>query len=103
MSTDLKITHLGFKSSLASLEKYKFEFSKLRNWHYMWSFYYYHKKNYGIIIALKKSTSRLLRYFIKFIFYFLTFDKKNKILYFCRFSGLINSICNKKSSFRIKI
>ena len=103
MSTDLKITHLGFKSSLASLEKYKFEFSKLRNWHYMWSFYYYHKKNYGIITALKKSTSRLLRYFIKFIFYFLTFDKKNKILYFCRFSGLINSICNKKSSFRIKI
>ncbi len=103
MSTDLKITHLGFKSSLASLEKYKFEFSKLRNWHYMWSFYYYHKKNYGMITALKKSSSRLLRYFIKFIFYSLMFDKKNKILYFCRFSGLINSICNKKSSFRIKI
>ena len=103
MSTDLKITHLGFKSSLASLEKYKFEFSKLRNWHYMWSFYYYHKKNYGMITALKKSTSRLLRYFMKFIFYSLVFDKKNKILYFCRFSGLINSICNKKSSFRIKI
>tara|TARA_B100000214_G_scaffold374883_1_gene359079 strand:- start:507 stop:1403 length:897 start_codon:yes stop_codon:yes gene_type:complete len=103
MSTDLKITHLGFKSSLASLEKYKFEFSKLRNWHYMWSFYYYHKKNYGMITALKKSTSRLLRYFMKFIFYSLMFDKKNKILYFCRFSGLINSICNKKSSFRIKI
>ena len=103
MSTDLKIKHLGFKSSLASLEKYKFEFSKLRNWHYMWSFYYYHKKNYGMITALKKSTSRLLRYFMKFIFYSLMFDKKNKILYFCRFSGLINSICNKKSSFRIKI
>ena len=103
MSTDLKITHLGFKSSLASLEKYKFEFSKLRNWHYMWSFYYYHKKNYGMITALKKSTSRLLRYFMKFIFYSLVFDKKNKILYFCRFSGLINSIFNKKSSFRIKI
>ena len=103
MSTDLKITHLGFKSSLASLEKYKFEFSKLRNWHYMWSFYYYHKKNYAMITALKKSTSRLLRYFMKFIFYSLVFDKKNKILYFCRFSGLINSICNKKASFRIKI
>ena len=103
MSTDLKITHLGFKSSLASLEEYKFEFSKLRNWHYMWSFYYYHKKNYGMITALKKSSSRLLRYFIKFIFYSLMFDKKNKILYFCRFSGLINSIFNKKSSFRIKI
>ena len=103
MSTDLKITHLGFKSSLASLEKYKFEFSKLRNWHYMWSFFYYHKKNYGYIYSLIKSSSRLFRSIIRIAFYFITSNKKQRTIYTYRFLGLMNSILLKKSYYRVDI
>jgi GT2 family glycosyltransferase len=103
MSPELKIEHLGFKGSFAVDKKFELEAIKLRNWHYMWSFFYFHKKNYGYFNAITKSLGKLIRSFFKTIFYFLTFNKKQKTLYFFRFLGLFNSIINRKSSYRANL
>ncbi len=103
MSPELKIEHLGFKGSFAVDKKFELEAIKLRNWHYMWSFFYFHKKNYGYFNAITKSLGKLIRSFFKTIFYFLTFNKKQKTLYFFRFLGLFNSIINRKSFYRANL
>ena len=92
------INHYGFKSSTENTKE--IDLIKLRSWHYMWSFFYYHRKNNGYFSALKNSIGKLLRSFFKMIFYSLTNKTKNKILYKYRFLGVINSILGKKSWFR---
>tara|TARA_B100001123_G_C15175517_1_gene973141 strand:- start:395 stop:1297 length:903 start_codon:yes stop_codon:yes gene_type:complete len=103
MSPDLKIEHLGFKGSFAFDKKFELEAIKLRNWHYMWSFFYYHKKTYGYFNAITKSFGKLIRSIFKMFFYFLIFNKKEKTIYFFRFLGLFNSIINRKSFFRVNL
>jgi N-acetylglucosaminyl-diphospho-decaprenol L-rhamnosyltransferase len=103
MSSDLVIEHLGFKGSFASNKKFELEAIKIRNWHYMWSFFYYHKKTYGYLNAIKKSFGKLIRSIFKTIFYFLIFKKKERTIYFFRFLGLFNSIMNRKSFFRVDL
>ena len=103
MCPDLKLDHLGWKGSFATDNNLEEESDRLRNWHYMWSFFYYHKKNYGYMYAFTKSFSRLLRSIVRIIFYLITFNKKQRIIYTYRFLGLINSILLKKSYFRINL
>ena len=52
MCPDLKLDHLGWKGSFATDKNLEEQADKIRNWHYMWSFFYYHKKNYGYIYSL---------------------------------------------------
>jgi N-acetylglucosaminyl-diphospho-decaprenol L-rhamnosyltransferase len=100
MSTALKVNHLGWKSSFATDDKFEIQSLKLRNWHYLWSMFYYNKKNYGYIFALKKSVSRLFRSIVRIIYYLIIFNKKGVIIYTYRLLGLINSIFLKKSWYR---
>ena len=103
ISKDLKVDHMGWKSSFnieGNLELYS---HKLRNWHYMWSFFYFNKKNHGYLYSFFKSLSRLIRSIFRIIFYSITFNKTQRIIYTFRFLGLINSICLKKSSYRVNI
>tara|TARA_Y100000590_G_scaffold398817_1_gene481518 strand:+ start:34 stop:942 length:909 start_codon:yes stop_codon:yes gene_type:complete len=101
LSTNLIIDHLGFKGSFLSDSNYEIEALKLRNWHFMWSFFYYHKKNDGYFKALKFSLGKFIRSFFKMLFFTLTFNKKQKINYLYRFLGLLNSMIGKKSWYRI--
>ena len=94
---------MGWKSSFNVDENFEMHSHKLRNWHYMWSFFYFHKKHFGYKNAFFKSVGRFLRAIIKVIFYTLTFNKREKIIYTYRFLGLLNSMLNKNSYFRIKI
>ena len=103
MCPDLKVEHLGFKGSFATDKNFEMEAIKIRNWHYMWSFFYYHKKTNGYFNAIKKSLGKLIRSFFKTIFYFLIFNKKERTVYFFRFLGLFNSIINRKSFFRVDL
>jgi len=101
-SKNLKIKHLGLKSStgenLSDLE----DLDNLKNWHYMWSNFYYHKKNYGYFFSFKKNFGKLFRSFIKTILYFLLLQKRKRDKYFFRFFGLCASMCGKPSCFRGK-
>tara|TARA_B110000196_G_C21047080_1_gene615409 strand:+ start:33 stop:920 length:888 start_codon:yes stop_codon:yes gene_type:complete len=100
MSSSLKVNHLGWKGSFASDEKFEIQSLKLRNWHYLWSMFYYNKKSYGYLFALKKAASRLFRSIVRIIYYLIKFDKKGIIIYTYRLLGLVNSIFLKKSWYR---
>ena len=70
-----------------------------KNWHFMWSKFYYNKKHNGLVYAYFVTFPFFFRSLIKFLFYFLFNEKKFKI-YFARFSGLLNAYMNKKSWYR---
>ncbi len=97
---DLKIHHLGFKSSLDNKKNNNSKMIRLKDWHYMWSSFYFYKKNYSYFYALKKFFGKFLSSFIKTIFYSIIFQKSNRDKYFYRFLGLLNSILGKSSSYR---
>jgi len=97
----LLIDHLAFKGSFSTNEDLKSDADKLREWHWMWSTFYFYKKNYGYLNALRRTIGKLIRSLFKIIFYSLIFKKKEKSKYVCRFMGLINSILGKKSFYRV--
>ena len=66
----------------------------------MWSTFYFHKKYKGFLIALIIIMPKFLSSVIKTIFYFLTFNNEKRVIYFCRLSGILNSIIGKKSWYR---
>ena len=76
--------------------------NNIKNWHWMWSWFYFYKKNYSFFHAFFKLSGKLIKSFIKSIFYFLTLqeNKKNKYLY--RFLGLLNSMIGKPAFYRGK-
>ena len=78
------------------------ELEYLRNWHWMWSKFYFNKKHYGAINALKKIIFNLLSANLKYLTYLLIFNKHKTKIYKMRILGLINSILGKKSSYRLK-
>jgi|TARA_B110000503_G_scaffold136900_1_gene220147 N-acetylglucosaminyl-diphospho-decaprenol L-rhamnosyltransferase len=98
---DLLIDHLGYKGSFGSDPINQLESEKLREWHWMWSTFYFYRKNYGYLFAIKKTIGKLLRSFFKAIFYTIILNKRMKSKYISRFNGLLNSIAGKKSSYRV--
>ena len=99
-SSKLKIHHLGFKSSLGENEIENLNAINIKDWHYMWSSFYFYKKNYGYTYALIKLLGKFLRSLFKMIFYSITFKKNLKNKYLYRFLGLLNSIMGRPSDFR---
>ena len=95
-----KINHLGGKSS-SKIYSEEIEYS--RNWHWMWSKFYFNKKHYGYLNALKKIFANLISAKIKFVYYFITFNHHKKKIYKMRILGLINSMFGKKSWYRPQI
>ena len=96
----IKVNHLGGTSHNSEINK-TMELS--RNWHWMWSSFYYHKKHYGYFNALFKISPKLLSSLIKFIFYLLIFQKFKSDIYKHRVFGIINSVLLKKSWYRPRI
>ncbi len=94
------VNHIGGKSHNKSIE---FEMELSRNWHWMWSTFYFHKKHNNYLYALLKVSGKFFSSLIKMFFYFLTFNNRKKKIYSCRFLGLANSIIGKKSWYRPKI
>ena len=99
-SNKLKIHHLGFKSSLGENEIENLNAANIKDWHYMWSSFYFYKKNYNYVFALIKFSGKFLRSLFKMIFYSITFKKNLKNKYLHRFLGLLNSIICRPSNFR---
>ncbi len=94
------IHHLGGSSHNESVN---FEMELSRNWHWMWSTFYFNKKHFGYFNSLRKVSLKFFSSFFKMIFFILIFNKEKKKIYFQRFSGLLNSIIGKKSWYRPKI
>jgi len=95
-----RIHHLGGK---AVDPKYKDEIEYLRNWHWMWSKFYFNKKHYGYLIALFKVFKNLISAKIKFFYYLITFNTFKRKIYQMRLLGLMSSMIGKNSYYRPKI
>ena len=76
------------------------ELEKNRNWHWMWSTFYFHKKHKGFLLALTIILPKFFSSLVKIIFFQLIFNKEKRDIYFCRMSGILNSILGKKSWYR---
>ena len=96
----IKVHHLGGTSHDLKFNK-SMELS--RNWHWMWSTFYFNKKHYGYMSALSKILPKFFSSLFKFIFNFVLLNKSKSDIYRFRLLGIINSILLKKSSYRPKI
>ena len=97
--TNSKVHHLGAK---AVDDRYSEEIELSRNWHWMWSKFYFNKKHRGILVSLLLGLTSLLGNFIKYSLCVFTFNSKRKI-YRMRMSGIINALLGKQSWYRPKI
>ncbi len=94
------VSHLGGTSHNLEIEK-PMELS--RNWHWMWSTFYFHKKHFGYLSALIKILPKLCSSLIKFIIFLILFKKYKSEIYKHRLSGIINSVLLRKSWYRPKL
>ncbi len=95
-----KIMHLGAK---AVDNKYKNEIELSRNWHWLWSKFYYNKKHYGFFSALLNGLPSFISASIKFLLYSLIMNKEKSKIYFNRILGFLNALIGKKSHYRPKL
>ena len=100
LRVNVPIVHLGGASHG---DKENIEMEKSRNWHWMWSKFYYEKKYKGYFIGLILTLPSFFTSFVKYLFYFLTKNKIKKNIYKMRFLGLLNSYLLKKSFYRPKL
>ena len=94
-----KIKHLGAK---AVDEKYRYEIELSRNWHWVWSKFYFNKKHYGFLNAYLRVCPIFISSIFKIILYFFT-NKRKKEIYSHRVLGFLNAALGKKSFYRPKI
>ena len=97
--TKIHLRHDG--SSSMDGDNSNLQMIALRNWHFMWSNFYFFKKNYSYFYAIKKTYSYLFKDFLKLLFFILKNDKVNICIRKYRLLGLINSIFLMKSSKRL--
>jgi GT2 family glycosyltransferase len=95
-----KIKHLGAK---AVNERYSYEIELSRNWHWMWSKFYYNKKYYGFFAAVLRGLPSFLSSILKFFIYKILNKKKKEKIYFQRISGFFNALIGINSFYRPKI
>ena len=94
------ISHLGGKTVD---EKYFNEIEFSRNWHWMWSKFYFNKKHYGTLNALLNGFPNFFSSILKFILYTILNNDKKRNIYLKRMLGFLNAVFGKPSSYRPKI
>ena len=98
LAENVLVKHLGGKSHHPDQQE-KMEIQ--RNWHYLWSLFYYSKKHKGLTYAYKVTLRKFFSAFLKMNIYFFL-NKKKHIIYKHRFLGLLNSYIGKSSFFRVE-
>ena len=97
----IKNSIIDHKGSSSSSIKNDPEFEYLRNWHWMWSKFYFNKKHYGFFVAIKNIFLNFVSALIKYFFYLIIFKNKKRKIYEMRIKGIINALIGKKSWFRL--
>jgi N-acetylglucosaminyl-diphospho-decaprenol L-rhamnosyltransferase len=95
-----KVNHFGSK---AVDPKYKYEVELSRNWHWVWSKFYYNKKHFGYFFALVSGLPSFLTAFVKYLLYFLIGKKFKRKIYLQRISGFWNALLCRESFYRPNI
>ncbi len=97
---DAKSQHLEGKSADP---KYDFEMKCETSWHHSWSMFYYYKKHWSFSYAFAKCFPLAIINILKAMLSIIKGNKKNYIIYKLMFLGFLNSLLNKKSSYRAEI
>ena len=95
-----KIKHLGGK---AVNHNYEHEVELSRNWHWIWSKFYYNKKHYGFLAAFLNGFLKFFAANIKILLYLILNKSKKRQIYQQRVLGFVYAMFGKKSSYRPKI
>ena len=90
-----KIRHLGKQASENILN-----IELCRNWHWMWSLFYYNYKHFGIITAYRVAIIRFFSSIFKLFFSFVFFNKKKILIHYYRINGLFNAFLRRPSWLR---
>jgi len=96
LEINVEIDHLGGQSH----GQFDSEMENSRNWHWMWSKFYFYKKHHNYFYSLIKTFPNLLSSIFKFIYFRLIGNEKKTNQYKMRFLGLLNSYLLKKSFYR---
>jgi GT2 family glycosyltransferase len=78
----------------------EFQIELCRNWHWMWSLYYYNFKHFGLLAAYKITFYKFISSLIKMLLSILLMKKKKYLIHKYRMLGLINAYKGKASWFR---
>ena len=95
-----RVSHIG--GGAVNIE-YSYQIELSRNWHWVWSKFYYNKKHKGYITALTILFPTFLSAILKYLFYSIYKNEKKKNIYLHRALGYINALLGKKSSYRPEI
>ena len=79
---------------------YKNEIELSRNWHWMWSKFYFNKKHFGLLRAFIQGAPSFFTSFLKFLLFFCINNKLKKKIYFNRASGFCNALIGRSSWYR---
>ena len=90
-----RIQHSGKQAS-----EYSLNIELCRNWHWMWSLFYYNYKHFGVLVAYKATISKFFSSIFKLFVALVFFNKKILLIHCYRLSGLLNAFLKKPSWLR---
>jgi GT2 family glycosyltransferase len=90
-----KIQHTGKQAT-----EYNLNIELCRNWHWMWSLFYYNYKHFGVLVAYKTTISKFFSSIFKLFIAFVFFNKKNFLIHYYRLNGLFNAFLKKPAWLR---
>ena len=90
-----RVHHSGKEGS-----EYSLNIELCRNWHWMWSLFYYNHKHFGIFTAYKITISKFLSSIFKLFFSLMIFNKKKFLIHYYRLKGLFNAFLKKPAWLR---
>ena len=90
-----KVRHLAKQASENSLN-----IELCRNWHWMWSLFYYNYKHFGILTAYRISIGKFFSSIVKLFVALIFLNKKNFLVHYYRLNGLMNAFLRKPAWLR---
>ncbi len=90
-----KVQHLAKQASGNSLN-----IELCRNWHWMWSLFYYNYKHFGTLTAYRTTISKFFSSILKLFFFLVFFNKKKILIHYYRLNGLFNAFLKKPAWLR---
>ena len=90
-----KVQHSGKQAS-----EYSLNIELCRNWHWMWSLFYYNYKHFGALVAYKVTISKFFSSIFKLFVALVFFNKKFFLIHYYRLNGLFNAFLKKPAWLR---
>ena len=90
-----RVHHSGKEGS-----EYSLNIELCRNWHWMWSLYYYNFKHFGMFSAYKITLYKFISSLLKILLSIILMKKKKYLIHKYRLLGLINAYKKKDSWLR---